>query len=104
MRLADESRKLREQVKTFQATFKNKKYSGEDQIMVVEFLLSFAEEANTLKASKAHALLKLPKLLNRQAERQLRSVRNGARSGGVTWWPEAVEHFLRTYETPATIS
>lgn len=103
IRNADDSKKLREQIKTFQAAFEGTKFSAEDPIMVFDFLTRFVEEADTLGVSEAHAFLILPKLLIGRAERHLRSIRNGARSGGVKCWPEVVNHFLRTYATPAAI-
>ena len=103
IRYAEESKKLRDQVKTFQATFASTEFSAQDPIMVFDFLTRFVEEADTLGVSEAHAFLILPKVLKGRAESHLRSIRNGARSGGVTCWPEAVNHLLRTFATPAAI-
>ena len=65
--------------------------------------MKLVEEADTLRVSEAHAFLILPKVLTGRADRQIRSVRNGPRSGCVTCWPEAVNYLLRTYATAAAI-
>jgi len=100
-RSAMETKLLREQTKSFQTSFDKTKFNGEDPVMVFDFLMKFVEEADTLHVSEAHAFLILPKVLSGRADRQLRSVRNGSRSGGVTCWPEAVNYLLRTYATAA---
>ena len=103
VRSAEDTKRLRDQAKTFQSTFDTTKFSGEDPIMVFDFLMKFVEEADTLNVSEAHAFIILPKVLKGRAERWLRSVRNGSRSGGVTCWPEAVNSLLRTYATSSAI-
>ena len=102
-RSAMETKFLREQTKSFQTSFDKTKFNGEDPVMIFDFLMKFVEEADTLRVSEAHAFLILPKVITGRADRQLRSVRNGSRSGGVTCWPEAVNYLLRTYATAAAI-
>ena len=102
-RSALETKLLRDQAKTFQSTFDTTKFSGEDPILVFDFLMKFVEEADTLNVSETHAFIILPKVLKGRAERWLRSIRHGSRSGDVTCWPEAVNSMLRTYATPGAI-
>lgn len=94
VRLAGEFRKQSEQVKSFQATFRNTNFSREDPIIVFDFLSMFVEEASTLGVSEAHASLTLLKLLKSLGELKLQSICNGARSGGITCWPEASTTFF----------
>lgn len=103
VRLAEESEKLQEQVKSFQATFENIKFHGEDQILVVDFLTTFVKEADTLDEPDTHEFLIMQKVFNGRAERHLRSIRNGARPVGFTYLPGVFNHSLWTYETPTTI-
>lgn len=65
--LADESKKLREQLKAFQATFEKTWFSGENPILVFKFLTTFVEEAKTFGVSDAHEVLIMSKLLNSRA-------------------------------------
>ena len=95
-RSAFETKILRDQAKTFQSTFDNTKFSGDDPILVFDFLMKFVEEADTLNVSEDHAFVIIPKVLKGRAERWLRSIRNGSRSGGVTCWPYVVNSMLRT--------
>lgn len=60
--LAAESKKLRNQVRMFQAAFKNTKFNGEDPILVFDLLTTFVVEADTLRVSEAHTFLMMPKL------------------------------------------
>lgn len=101
--LAEKSKLLREQVKTFQATFENTKSSGKDPVLIFDLLTRFFKKADALGASEGHAFLTLPKLLKGRDERHLRSTRNGARSSGAADWPEAVSYPICTYATPVTI-
>ncbi len=103
-RSTDTMKKVREHIRSLSTTFDDKdKFSGSDPILVLEFLTKFVEEADTLCITEAQAFIILPKLMVDPAQKQFRSVKSGARSGGVTCWPEAVQHLLRTYATPATI-
>lgn len=89
-------------MKTFQARFENSKFSREDPILVFDILTAFAKEASTIGVLEAHAFLLVPKLLRIKDERHRCLICNGARSDGVTFWPEVLSHFLRTYVTSAT--
>lgn len=95
-RLADESRELRKQLKTFQTTFENTKFSIKTPIVIFDFLTAIVIEAESLAVFEAYAFLLMPKLLKSQAERHLRLTQVGARSGKVAYWPEIVTHFLCT--------
>lgn len=86
-------------------TMKEHSFSGDDPIMVFDFLTRFVEEADTLSMSEAQAFVALPHFLVGNANKQFRASRNGSRSssGGVSCWPEAVQYLLRTYATPSAI-
>ena len=70
-RSALETKLLRDQAKTFQSTFDTTKFSGEDPILVFDFLMKFVEEADILDVSEAHAFIILSKVLKGRAERWL---------------------------------
>lgn len=46
--LAGDFKKLREQVKTFQATFENNTFSRDEPILVFDFLTTLVDETDTL--------------------------------------------------------
>lgn len=100
---AEDPRTLRKQIKTVQATFKNNEFNAKDQIMVFDFLTRFVEKDDNLHVFEDHEFIILPKLLSRRVERHIESFRSGAPPGGVTYWPEVVNHFLCTHVTPETI-
>lgn len=65
----------------------------------------FANEANMLKVSEAQDFIPLPIFLAELAGTQLCTSLSGAsRHGGITSWPEAVYHLLRTYATTSAMS
>lgn len=103
VRLAQEFKKLREQMKTFRSTLEKPKFSGENPVLISDQLTKFAKKYDTLGVSRAHAFLTLPELLNSRAERYLRSIRNGARSRGATYLPGAVKYLLCIYATSPAI-
>ena len=79
------------------------KFSGQDPVLVFDFLTRFTEEADLNRMSEAQAFISLPRYLTGNAEYQYRATRYGSRSGGVTCWPEAIQYFLTTYATPTAI-
>lgn len=54
VRMAKNSKKIHGQVKTFQATIENTKFSVKGSIMALDFLTRIGEEAETLDISKSH--------------------------------------------------
>lgn len=103
VRLANESKKLRDQEYAFHTTSENTKSCGEDHILILDFLTTFVVEAETLSTPEAHTFHMMPSFVSGRAEVNLRPFLNGARSEGVTCWPEVVNHFCRTNSTQATI-
>lgn len=71
--------------------------------MVFAFLTKHVDDDNTLGVYEAYASSKLLKLLSRQTERHLRSMRIGVRFGEVPCWLKVVNHFHSTYATAAAI-
>lgn len=94
---------IRKQIKNLELILKDHKFSGEDPIMVFDFLTRFVEEADTIGMSEGQAFVALPHFLTGTASQQFRASKNSSRSGGVSSWPEAVQYFIRTYATPATL-
>ena len=94
---------VRKHLKSLDITLKEYKFNGQDPILVFDFLSRFVEQADTLRMTEMQAFVALPHYLSGTAENQFRAIRNGARSGGVTCWSEAVQYFLRTYATPSAI-
>lgn len=90
-------------IKSMNLSMSEFKFDGTDPILVFDFLTRMVEEADTLKMTEAQAYLALPHYLSGQASRTYRSSRNGAHSGGVSCWPEAVQYLLRTYATASAI-
>ena len=80
-----------------------KKFTGKDPVMILNFLTRFVEEADIIKMTEAQALLALPHYLMDSAETQFRASIKGARSGGITSFPEAIQYLLRTYATPSAL-
>lgn len=66
--LAEKSRKTSKRVKTFQATFENATFGGEDPILLFDFFTTFVEGGNTLGVSKVRSFTIIPKLLKRRSE------------------------------------
>ena len=90
-------------LKNLDLTFKDKKFNGLDPVIIFDFLTRFVEECDMLDMTEAQAYVALPHYLLHPAHTQFRAMQNGAYSGGISSWPEAVQHLLRTYETPAAI-
>lgn len=93
--------KVRNHLRQMELTMKAHKFSGEDPILVLDFLSRFVAEADILRMSEAQAYIALPYFLTGLAEDQFNSVRGSTRAseGGVTCWPEAVQYLLRSYAT-----
>lgn len=87
--------------------FKNRKFSGEELILIFDFLTKPVEEANTLEISAGQLMALLLHFLTGGSTDHYREAANGPRSGNVgsiVHWPEAVQHLLRTYETKQAIT
>ena len=97
------SQATRHFIKSMDLTFKEHRFDGSDPILVFDFLTRFVEEADILTLNEGQAFLILPHYLSGSASTQFRAMRNGARSGGITRWPELVQYFLTTYATPSAM-
>ena len=71
--------------------------------MILNFLTRFVEEADIIGMTEAQALVAIPNYLVDSAETQFRASIHGARSGGITSYPEAIQYLLRTYATPSAL-
>ena len=79
-------------------------FDGSDPIKIFDFLTRFVNEADMLSMSEAQAFIALPNFLADPAETEFgTNLSGGSRKGGVTCWPEAIQFFLRTYATAATM-
>ena len=90
-------------IRNLELTLRERKFDGTDPILVFDFLARFAEECYTLKMSEGQAFVALPHFLKGRAETQYRASANSIGTGGVAYWPEAVQYLLRSYATPAAI-
>lgn len=79
---------------------KEHRFSGEEPVMIFDFLSLFDEESGILGITEAKEYISLPQFLTGKVTKQFWSKRNGSSSGGATWWPETIQSFLRTYDTP----
>ena len=102
-RSSSETFEVKRHLKSLEISLKEHTFSGKDPVTVLNFLTRFVEEADTLEMTEAQALVALPKFMSGSAELQFRASRNGARSGGITAFPEAVQYLLRTYATPSVL-
>ena len=77
------------------------RFTGEEPILVLDFLRRFFGEAEQLAMSEDQAYIALPFFLEGEAkihyEAVLDTISEG--EGGVTCWPEAVQYLLRSYAT-----
>lgn len=90
-------------LKRLELSFADNKFSGDDPVMIFNFLTRFVEEAEILGISEGQEFLTLPSFITKHSLRQYRASKRGARSGGITCWPEAIQHFLRTFVNPSAI-
>ena len=96
--------KVKHQFTRMALTSRNYTFSGEDPIMVLDFLRRFCDEANTLKMSGTQAYVPLSYFLKGFAQDQFQNFRDAyaASEGDVTCWPEAVQYLIRSYATSTT--
>ena len=94
-----ETGRLRDHVKRFELTFKDRLFSGADPVAILSFLASVVDECDILELSEAQAYLLIPYLLSGSAKTDYLAARRSGRSyeGGVACWPEAIQYFLSTY-------
>ena len=94
---------LHKLLKFFVLSFRESKFSGQDQIQIFDFLTKMVEECETVGMIEAQAFMDLPHFLSNNAWIQYRAMQSGSRSSGVTCWLEGVQYLLRTYATPEAI-
>ena len=97
--------KVKDFIKRMELKLKDHYFSGEDPVLVLDFLVRFCKEADTQGMSEAQAYLAVPYFLKGFALNQFESVTETATSseGGVTCWPEAVQYLLRSYATSTNL-
>lgn len=79
------------------------KFSGQDPILLFDFLAMLTEAADMNQLTDAQAYIATSRFLRRETGQQFWATRNISRSGGITRWPEEVQYFLKTYATPSAI-
>ena len=79
------------------------KLSGEDSILVFDFLSRVVEELDVLGMNERQLVTCLPHLLSKRAAETYRAVASSGCEGSLTKWLEAVQYFLRTYGTDPAI-
>lgn len=102
-RTQDSTTRLHRTLKNLELTMKENKFTGEDPILIFDFLSRTVEEADTLAMNEGQLVTCLPHLLTKTAAQQYRSIASRSRSGTLTKWPEAVQYLLRTYATDRAI-
>lgn len=105
-RSSRETGKVRDFIKRMDIKLSAHHFSGEDPIMVLDFLARFTREANIQEMSEAQAFLTLPSFLSGMARLQFEAGTEleDADGEGVTCWPEAVQYLLRNYAMSNHIS
>ena len=105
-RTSRETGKVRDYIKRMDIKLKQHHFTGEDPIMVLDFLARFVREANIQEMSEAQAFLALPHFLDGFAKSQYEAGVElvKPRLGGVSSWPESVQYLLRNYAQSGHIS
>ena len=84
-RTGRETAKTRDHIKRMEITMKEAMFSGEDPILVLEFLAKYCKEADLLEMTEAQAYVVLPYLLKGSAKEQFNAIQGTlAGDGGVT--------------------
>lgn len=94
-------------LQNLELTLKDREFSGENPILIFEFLTNLVEDTDTLYINAGELMAFKPHRLSVSACDQLRTAANGSRSGNsgfIFHNPEAVQHLLRTYANEAAIS
>ena len=104
-RRSKDTAKARHQVKNMGLTLLPHRFTGENPIMVLDFLRRFVSEAEQLAMSEEQAYIALPFFLKGAAKSHFESVMDTTSEGegGVTCWPEAVQFLLRSFATANNI-
>lgn len=73
----NETFRLRKTLQNLELIFKDPKISGEDQILILDFLTRLVEEADTWDISEGQLMVMYPSLLKGNAYDQYRAAANG---------------------------
>lgn len=87
-------------------SFRERKFKGEDPILLLNFLTSLVEEADTVDISEGQMIVLARHLLIKYDGEQYHARTNASlagASGGIFHWAKAVRHLLRTYATEIAI-
>ena len=103
LRTHETTSRLHKTLKNIELTMKEHKFSGEDAILVFDFLSRVVEEADVLGMNEGQLVTCFPHLLTKRAAQAYRAIASRGRGGSLTKWPEAVQYFLRTYGTDRAI-
>ena len=104
MRTVSKTSEVRVHLRNLALTMKQLTFDGSDPIKIFGFLSCFVNEADMLRMSEAQAFIAFLTFMPDPAEANFRtSLGVTSRQGGLTFWPEAVQHLLRTYSTPAAM-
>ena len=104
MRTVAETSEVRVHIRNFALMMKQHAFDGSDPMKIFEIISRFVNEADMHRMSEAQAFIALPIFMSHPAEKNFRtSIGGTSQKGTVTCWPEAVQHLLRTYATPAAM-
>lgn len=90
---------LQKTLKNIELTIRDHKFSGENPILVFDFLTRIVEGADTLGMSEGQLIVFYPHLLTKNAAQRYRSSSNNSRPGSILCSPEAAQYIHRTYAT-----
>ena len=101
MRTVAETSEVHVHLRNLALQMKQNAFDGSRPINVFGFLSRFVNEVDMLRMSEAQAFIALLKFMSDTAETNFRTSLGGtSRQGGVDCLPEAMQHLLRTYNTP----
>ena len=103
LRTYETTSRLHKNLKNIELTMREQKFSGEDAILVFDFLSRVVEEADVLGMKEGQIVTCFPHLVTKRAAQTYRAIASRGRGGSLTKWPEAVQYFLRTYGTDRSV-
>lgn len=73
------------------------KFSGNDPILIIDFLTRMVEETDNLLMSEEQAYFLLTQFLTNPAPTPFRELHSGSLYSGATCCPESVQNFQQTF-------
>lgn len=103
-RSSKDTTEVRVNINNSNLTLNNQVYDGNDLIKIFDFLTRFVIKADMINMSEAQAIIVLQTFLIDPTGTQFSTKLIGAsRHGRITWWQEAMQCLLRTYEAASAM-